>query len=135
MESIQLEKLHHERLWVIRVLQGNREGVDAWESCVRDYVAMHAPSTERYLVYDTTGVLNFAFTSYLQNRATELAKDNKDATGRVAIVVDLPVTIRYLIDSYMKWVGTRLQPNLTVQFYKDRDEAIAWVAEIVPELL
>ena len=116
-------------MWVITVLTSDRSAVDAWETCVREYIAINPSSNERHLVYDTTGILDLGFTSYLQNRATALAKDNRDATGRVAIVLNLSTTIRYLFDSYMKWIGSRLQPNLVVQFYKDRDEAIAWVAD------
>ena len=133
MSGISLEKLHDDKLWVITVQIGDRSTVDAWEACVREYIETIPTSTERYLVYDTTSVLKFSFTSYLQNRATALAKDNRDATGRVGIVINLPATIRYLIDSYMKWIGARLQPNLIVKFHNDRDEAIAWVAEIIPE--
>jgi hypothetical protein len=133
MEAIQVEKLYDDRLWIITVQKGDRSAVDAWEACVREYIATVSTSTELYLVYDTTGILNFGFTTYLQNRATVLAKDNRDVTGRVAIVVNLPMTIRYIIDSFMKWTGSRLQPHLTVRFYKNRDEAIAWVAEIIPE--
>jgi len=133
MSAISLEKRYDDKLWIISILEGNKSAVDAWEACVREYMNTVPASTERYLVYDTTGVLNFSFTSYLQNRATALAKDNRDATGRVALVINLPITVRSLMDSYMKWIGARLQPRLTVQFYQDRDDAIAWVAEAIPE--
>lgn len=134
MELIQVDKLYDDRLWVITVQTNSRAAVDAWEACVRDYMATIPTSNERYLIYDTTHALSFGFTTYLQNRATALAKDNPDATGRVAIILNLPGTIRYLIDSYMKWTGSRIQPDLSVKFYSDRDEAIAWVAEIIPTL-
>jgi len=132
MAIVEVDKLYDDRLWVITVHENSRQAVDAWEACVREYMATIPTATERYLIYDTTNALSFGFTSYLQNRATALARDNPDATGRVAIVLNLPGTIRYLIDSYMKWTGSRLQPDLTVKFYADRDEAIAWVAEIIP---
>jgi len=135
MEPIKLEKLYDDRLWVIIVQQSDRSAVDAWEACVRDYMATIPIENERYLVYDTTGILSFGFTNYLQNRATALAKDNPDATGRIAIVLNLPGTIRYLIDSYMKWTGSRIQPHLEVKFYENRADAIQWVAEIIPQVL
>ena len=134
MEMINLEKYYNDRLWVIIVQKSDRAAVDAWEACVRKYIAtVSTEKKELYLVYDTTGILNFGFTTYLQNRATILAKDNRDVTGRVGIVVNLPTTIRYIMDSFMKWTGARVQPHLTVEFFKSRDEAIAWVAEVIPE--
>ena len=132
MELIEVEKLYNDRLWVIKVNENSRTAVDAWEACVREYMATIPIGTERYLVYDTADILSFGFTTYLQNRATVLANDNPDATGRIAIVLNLPATIRYLIESFMEWTGSRIQPDLTVKFFGSRDEAIQWVAEIIP---
>lgn len=46
MEAIQLEKLYDNRLWVITVQKSDRPTVDAWEACVREYIATIPISNE-----------------------------------------------------------------------------------------
>ena len=131
-ELVQLEKLHEGRLWIITLHEGSRAGVDAWERTVRQYIAEAQGKTERYLIYDTSPIPDLGFTNYLQQRATVLAQDNRDATGRVALVLRLPPTVLYFFDIFVKLTGRRLQPNLEVKFFSQREEALKWVSEILP---
>lgn len=132
-ELVQIEKLHSNRLWVITLTDGSRAGVDAWEQSVRNYIAEYQNRPERYLVYDTSSIQNLGFTRYLQERATVLAKDNRDATGRVALVFRLHPTILYFFDTFVRLTGNRIQPNLDVKYFSAREDAIGWVEEILPE--
>lgn len=132
VEHISIEKLYDERMWIITLHQGNREGVDAWEQSVRDYIAEFQNAPERYLVYDTTLIRNLGFTRYLQERATVLAKDNPEATGRVALVLNIPAVIASFFDMFIRVIGSRIQPHLDVKIFSKRDDAVAWVSAIVP---
>lgn len=132
MEILTVEKFYDDKLWVITVHESNRAAVDAWEACVRDYIATVPEGNERFLVYDTTVAMGFGLTTYLQNRATALAKDNREATGRIAIVLNISSTVMYLIESFLKWTGSRIQPDLDVKLFQDRTVAIEWVSEIIP---
>ena len=133
VETITIEKLHQERLWVITLHDGSRKGVDMWEQAVRSYIAEFQNAPERYLVYDTSPIPNLGFTTYLQQRATVLAKDNRDAKGRVAIVLRLHATVLYFFDVFVRITGSRLQPNLEVKFFSQREPAVAWVEAALQE--
>lgn len=123
-----IHKLHDGKLWVISILTGTAAGVDAWEHSVRDYIAQ-ANSPERYLVYDTTGILNLGFTKYLQQRASVLALDNREALGRVAIVMNVPQVVRYLFETFITISSRHTQPRLSVKLFSERPKAVAWVEE------
>ncbi len=127
-ELSRIEKSHDDKLWVISILDGTRAGVDAWEQAVRDYIKQIA-SSERYLVYDTTGILNLGFTRYLQQRATVLAHDNRSAAGRVAIVINVPEMIRYFFETFVSISARQTQPNLSVKLFSEPAKALEWVEE------
>lgn len=126
---IAIEKLHDEKLWIIQAFSMEPSTVDAWESAVRSYIQSVSPSTDRFLVYDLTPIAKLGFTSYMRQRTTALAKDNGDATGCVAIILNLNPTIRYLFEPFLRFTGARLQPNLTVKLFGERQAAIDWVSE------
>ena len=130
-ESVVIEKLHQDRLWVITLHDGSRRGVDAWEQAVRRYIAEFQNAPERYLVYDTSPIPNLGFTNYLQQRATVLAKDNRDATGRVAIVLRIHSTILYFFDAFVRITGSYIQPHLEVKFFSQREPAVEWVEAVL----
>jgi hypothetical protein len=132
-EILVVEKLHQDRMWVITMYDGSRKAVDEWEKTVRAYIAEFDNAPERYLVYDTTGILNLGFTNYLQQRATVLAKDNWEATGRVGIVLRIPQTILYFFDRFVRLSSSYIQPYLEVKLFSERAAAIEWVAAGVPE--
>ena len=104
-----------------------------WEQAVRSYIAEFNNASERYLVYDTTPIPNLGFTNYLQQRATALAKDNRDAKGRVAIVLRIHATVLYFFDIFVRVTGSRIQPNLEVKFFSQREPAVAWVEVALQE--
>lgn len=132
-ELITIEKLHQDCMWVITLHDGSRNGVDAWEQAVRSYIAEFHNAPERYLVYDTSPIPNLGFTTYLQQRATVLAKDNRDAKGRVAIVLRIPATVLYFFDIFVRITGARIQPYLEVKFFTQRESAVAWVEAALQE--
>lgn len=131
-EPIKIEKLFHERLWVIQALTNESATVDAWETAVRAYIQRFGSAPERYLVYDLQPIEKLSFTPYMRQRATVLAQDNREATGRVAVVVNYNPLQRYIFDQFIYFIGTRLQPHLSVKLFGDRMEAINWVAHILP---
>ena len=49
----------------------------------------------RYLVYDALAIKNLSFDSYLRQKATELAEEDREATGRVAIVMSVMPGVRF----------------------------------------
>lgn len=120
------------KLWIITGHYMSNEGVDAWAEAVLAYRQAVAPSTERYLVYDSREVNNMGLTSYLRQRAAELAESDRDATGRVAIVFTVPRLVIHIFDMFTAITGKRHQPNLEVRFFQDREAAIAWVGEGMP---
>jgi hypothetical protein len=139
-ESIRIEKLHSDRLWVITLFEGNRLGVDTWEQAVRSYWSEANSNygenkrlaSSRYLVYDTTHIANLGFTNYLQQRASIMAREDGEVTGRVALVIRIPPTILYFFDVFVKLTGSRMQPHLEVKFFSEREDAVNWVSEVVP---
>lgn len=131
-EHVSIEKLFNDKMWIVTLHQGNRETVDAWEQTVRQYIAAVNNAPERYLVYDTTPIQNLGFTRYLQQRAIVLASDNREATGRVGIALAVPSMIASFFDIFVGTIGTRLQPELSVKIFSQREEAANWVSEIVP---
>jgi hypothetical protein len=130
-ESVKLEKLYGERLWILTMRDNSRQTVDEWEATVRAYNE-HMNSPQRYLIYDTTSVSRMSFTGYMRERATVLAKENADAVGRVALIARIPYTIRYIIDLFIQFTNRRVQPKIEVRVFAERDEALKWVAEILP---
>jgi hypothetical protein len=140
-DSIRIEKFHADKLWVISLFEGNRAGVDKWEQAVRSYwddaKSKHGENkrlaSSRYLVYDTTQIPNLGFTNYLQQRASIMAREDGEATGRVALVMRIPPTILYFFDVFVRLTGSRMQPHLEVKFFSERDAAIAWVSASVPQ--
>lgn len=131
-DYVKIDKLYRERLWVIQALVNDPAAVDAWEAAVRAYIHQFNDAPERYLVYDLQPVEKILFTPYMRHRATALAEDNREATGRVAVVVNYNPLQRYIFDQFIYFVGTRLQPRLSVKLFSDRSEAIEWVAQVVP---
>lgn len=131
-ELVQLEKLHDGLLWIVTLHDGSRAGVDAWERTVRQYWTEFPNKSDRYLIYDTTPIPNLAFTNYLQQRADVMAKEDGNATGRVALVMRLHPTVLYFFDVFVKITGKRYQPKLEVKFFSQREDALNWVAESLP---
>jgi len=129
---VTIEKRHHDHLWILTFTEATPAAVDMWEQTVRSYIAFFNDASDRYLVYDTTRIPNFGFSSYLRQRATILAQDNPDATGRVAVVLHLPILITNLFDFFIRYTGRRLQPRLEVKLFASREKAIAWVEQIIP---
>src|SRR5688500_2566484 len=68
-----------------------------------------------------------ALPSYLQQRATVLAKDNRDATGRVALELRIPTTVLYFFDAFVRVTSRYIQPHLEVRFFSEREAAVTWV--------
>jgi hypothetical protein len=129
---IQIDQYHQNHLWVITVQEYSHAAVDAWEAAVRGYITHQIGGPERYLVYDFLGVPNLGFTNYMRYRASELAKDNRDATGRVAIVAHLHPLVDHLFRWFIRTTGHQVQPHLEVKLLKDRATAIAWVQQVLP---
>jgi hypothetical protein len=132
LNPLKIEKMCGDRLWILSVLESSRAAVDAWEQTVRDYIARVDPAPERYLVYDLTEATNVSFTSYTRQRATILAKDNPQATGRVALVVSGNPAIVYIFDLFLRYTSRQLQPRLDVKLFNERAPAVAWVRAILP---
>lgn len=133
--ALSIEKFHNEQLWVLTLHASSQQAVDAWEATVRDYIQQVDHRPERYLVYDLLSVPNLGFTNYLRYRATELAKDNREATGRVAIVAHLHPTINHFFTFFLRTTGARIQPRLSIKMLATRPQAMAWVEEILPSTL
>lgn len=131
-DLVSIEKRDEERLWIITVNRDSREGVDAWEQSVRSYIQFIG-SSQRYLIYNMSGLKNAGFTNYMRNRATILAQDNRDATGRVALVVGFSPVVRHIFELFINVTGRRVQPFLTVKMFNDEEKAVAWVSEILPK--
>jgi hypothetical protein len=131
-ETVKVEKLYGERLWILTMLDNSRPTVDVWEATVRAYNA-HMNSPQRYLIYDTSAVPGMSMTGYMRERATVLAKENKDAVGRVALVARIPATVRYIIDLFIKFTNQRVQPRIEVRVFGTRDDAVKWMLEILPQ--
>lgn len=132
-ETISIEKFYQDWLWVIQGNSIKPASVDAWEAAVRSYIQHVNNAPERYLVYDLLQVENLGFTSYMRQRSTALALDNRDATGRVAVVIDMNPMLRYIFEPFFRLTGSRLQPKLDVRLFGNREDAMVWVAEILPE--
>jgi hypothetical protein len=80
-------------------------------------------------VYDAIAIKNLTFDSYLRQRATELAEDDPEATGRVAIVVSVMPGARHIFQLFLWLVGRSTQPNLSVHIFDKRGAAIVWVEQ------
>ncbi|MBC8170278.1 MAG: hypothetical protein H7X77_01340 [Anaerolineae bacterium] len=134
-DTVTIEKLYQDWVWVIQGYSIKPASVDAWEAAVRAYIqhVNHAP--ERYLVYDLLPVENLGFTSYMRQRTTTLAQDNRDAMGRVAVVMNINPMLRYVFEPFFRLTGSRLQPHLDVRLFGNRDEAVNWVASSLPEAI
>jgi hypothetical protein len=140
-ENIRIEKFFADKMWVITLFEGNRLGVDTWEQAVRSYWDEAKSkygenkrlASSRYLVYDTTAIANLGFTNYLQQRASIMAREDGEATGRVALVMRIPPTILYFFDVFVRLTGSRMQPHLEVKFFSEREAAIEWVSASVPQ--
>jgi hypothetical protein len=132
-ELVSITKLYNDRLWIIHMHVFSRQAVDLWERTVREYIATHQNLPQRYLIYDVSGLNNLSFTVYLRERAIVLAQDNREATGRVAIVTTAPATIVHVLDIFLRYTGKALQPALEVKLVKTRDEALTWVSAALPQ--
>lgn len=130
-ELLQVEKLFDERLWILTMNENSRQAVDAWEATDRDY-NRHMNSPQRYLIYDITAVPRMSFTGYMRERTTILAKENRAAVGRVALVARIPTTLRYIIDLFVQYTNRHVQPKVEVRFFAEREEAVGWVSAILP---
>jgi hypothetical protein len=130
-DTVKIEKFHQDRLWVIQAFSIERPSVDGWEAAVREYI-QHVNAPERYLVYDLTPIASLGFTMYMRQRTTALAKDNREATGRVAIAMSLSPIYRHVFEPFIRFTGRQLQPRLTVKLFGSRTEAIDWVASSLP---
>ena len=134
--GVSVERLHEDRLWVITIDEFTNENIDSWVEHVRTYQNRQAElgdATKRDLVYDASKLPRVSMTSYLRRRSTELAKEDRPGTGRLAIVLSVPSMIRYIIDMFLSVVSRQYQPKLKSKLFADRQEAIAWVEEAFPE--
>lgn len=120
------------KLWIITGHRMSNAGVDAWAEAVVAYRQAMAPSTERYLIYDTLPIKNMSMTSYLRRRATELAEADREADGRVAVLINVPRMLMHIFDIFATLSGRHLQPKLAVKFFQNMDDAIAWVEAAMP---
>jgi hypothetical protein len=68
----------------------------------------------------------------MRQRATALAKDNRQASGRVALVVKGSPALTYIFDLFLRYTSRQIQPRLDVKLFNDRDKAIEWVKAILP---
>jgi hypothetical protein len=69
---------------------------------------------------------------YMRQRTTALAKDNRDATGRVAIAMTLSPVYRHVFEPFIRFTGRQLQPKLVVKLFGNRADAVEWVASGMP---
>jgi hypothetical protein len=131
-DVVNVEKLDSERLWVISVYENSHAAVDMWEAAVRAYIDRMNGAPERYLVYDLSQAARISLTNYTRQRTTVLAKDNPEATGRVAVVVRGAPALLHIFDLFVRYTSRQLQPRLDVKLFNERGKAIEWVKAILP---
>jgi hypothetical protein len=129
IQGLSVESRHDDRMRILTFTQYSTEIVDAWADQIRAYRALQVGTTARFLVYDAIAIKNLTFDSYLRQRATELAEDDPEATGRVAIVVSVMPGARHIFQLFLWLVGRSTQPNLSVHIFDKRGAAIVWVEQ------
>lgn len=133
LDVLTVEKLYQERLWILTLQEKSPRAVDAWEAAVRAYIQHVNNAPERYLVYDMLHAPGINFSTYSRERSMVLAKDNPDATGRVALVLPASPAVTYIYNLFLRYTGKQLQPGLEVKIFTDRDRALTWVLEVLPQ--
>ena len=128
---ITTESLHDGNLVVMTAKDFSNPAVDAWAEQVKAYKDSRGVSPTRYIVYDFSQV-NVGISSYARQRTIELAEADRQATGRVAIVLSTDTITRHVFNMFINTFSRRRQPYLTVKLFSDRAEAIQWVEESMP---
>lgn len=130
-DGVTVERLHNNKMWIITFTTLSREMIDIWVDHVRDYRTQQE-GTQRYLVYDVSPIKNMGFTNYLRQRSKQLTEEDRDAVGRVAIVIAVNPMVRYLFQMFVEVISQRTQPNLGIKIFNDRHQGIDWVEEGLP---
>lgn len=104
----------------------SRELVDLWQQTITEY-AQNRDDKRHYIVYDLSNVKNFSLTPYLRQRLLETAKQNKEASGRCAVILSHNSFIRIILQLFIARDSARSQPNLKTKIFGKRDLGIAWV--------
>jgi hypothetical protein len=133
MSNVIIEKLYQDQVWVIKVTSTEDASVDAWERAVRAYF-QHGRNN-RYLIYDLSGVEKISLTPYMQQRIVKLAQDNPAAVGRVAVIMNISAMLLYVFEPFARLTVRRIQPDLEVKFFHQRQAALDWVTAILPDVM
>jgi hypothetical protein len=129
IHGLAIESRHDNLMWIFTFSAYSEATVDAWVDQVRAYRQVRPDSNARFLVYDASAVKGFTFEPYLRQRTNEIVEDDQQATGRVAIVINVMPGVRHIFQLFLWLVGRRTQPNLTTHIFDKRESAIAWVEQ------
>jgi hypothetical protein len=102
--------------------------LDTWMAMLKAYLETHQ-TTDRFMVYDVSQTQFLIFTSLANQRLKEVAAAYPDATGRVAVIVPRIGVLQPIGEFFVQHNNNRLQPNLEIRLFNDREEGINWVAE------
>ncbi|MBI5668896.1 MAG: hypothetical protein HZC41_12890 [Chloroflexi bacterium] len=104
----------------------NAEILDAWTALLKHYLESRQ-TTERFMVLDVSQTAFLTFTSLASQRLKETAAAHPNATGRMAVIVPQIGVLQPIGTYFVRQNNNRLQPNLKILLFNDRQEGIDWV--------
>lgn len=104
----------------------NSEILDSWSALLKDYLEKRQ-TTDRFTVLDVSQTAFLTFTSAASQRLKETAVAYPDATGRVAVIVPQLGVLQSIGEFFVQLNNNRLQPNLKIQMFNNRQAGIEWV--------
>ncbi|NWG16470.1 MAG: hypothetical protein HXY41_07525 [Chloroflexi bacterium] len=110
----------------------NARILDTWMALLKSYLE-ERQTTDRYMVYDVSQTQFLVFTSLANQRLKEVAAAYPDATGRVAVIVPRIGVLQPIGEFFVQHNNNRLQPNLDIRMFNDRQEGINWVLAGMPD--
>lgn len=112
----------------------NDEILDTWEALLEDYLKVRQ-TTDRFTVMDLTQTTFLTFTSLASQRLKAVAAAHPNASGRVGVIVPQIGVLQPIGEFFVQHNNNRLQPNLKIRMFNDRQEGIDWVMAGMDEKL
>ncbi len=117
------------RIPVFTIPDVNRTAIDVWANSVLAYIDTFDPDTQ-YLILHDISAAGMALTPYVRTRSQELAIACAPLHGRLAAVMS-PGPMSQLVGMFLKHELRQKMRNITSETFGNRDEAIAWLVELL----
>ena len=104
----------------------NQQILNTWAALLKDYLETRQ-TTNRFMVLDVSQTAFLTFTTAASQKLKETAAAYPNATGRVAVIVPQLGVLQSIGDMFIQYNNNRMQPNLKVQLFNDRQAGLDWV--------